>query len=88
MPGDLRAAARKPDQVGADAAADFQQPLTAKRRKVDQRRQVMQLVEAIVIEIVEKFFGADRGLGHLEVVDPLVPVALNRVNHKLAVLIQ
>src|SRR5688500_17363087 len=77
-----RAAACKPDQVGADAAAHFEQPPIPERRKVHQHGQVMQLVEAVVVEIVKECLRADFGVGHLEVVDPLVPVALNGVDHK------
>ena len=43
--------------------------------EIDQARQVVQLVEAIVVEIVEELAGAHRMSGHLEIVDAGVPVA-------------
>src|SRR3989337_2287691 len=42
----------------------------------------MQLVEAIVVEIVEKCLGADLGAGHFEIVNACIPIALNRVDHR------
>ena len=79
--GDDRAAAREADEIGADAAADFEQRLAAIAVEVHEPRQVMELVEPIVVEIVEELQRPDRAVGHLEVVDPRVPVALNRVDH-------
>ena len=65
---------------------DFEQPLAAEGVEVHQLRQVVQLVEPIVVEIVEELPGADRLVGHLQIVDALVPVALNRVDHRASVL--
>ncbi len=79
--GDAGAAAREAHEIGADAAADFEQFLIAEAVEVDQARQVMQLVEPIVVEVVEELARADRLRGHLQIVDALVPVVLNRVDH-------
>ena len=79
--GDPGAAAREAHQIGADAAADLEQPLAAKPGKVDQLRQVTELVEAVLVEVVEERQGADRLVGHLQVVDAMVPVALYLVDH-------
>ena len=57
------------------------QALPSKAGEIDQLRQVVQLVEAIVIQVVEKRLGADRMTGHLQVVDAVVPVALYLVDH-------
>ncbi len=82
--GDARAALGEPHQIGADAAAHFEHLLPAERRKVDQLRQVMELVEAVVIEIIEKRFRADRVVGHFEIVNTVVPVVGYRVDHSVA----
>ena len=80
--GDPRAASREPHQVGADAAAGFEHRLPAEAAEIDELRQVVQFVEAVVVQIVEEFQRADRLVGHFEIVNPRVPVALNRVNHQ------
>ena len=60
---------------------DFEQCLAAIAGEVHQPRQVVQLVEAVFVEVVEELARPDRLVGHLEVVDPRVPVVLNRVDH-------
>ena len=52
--------------------------LAAKAVEVDQSRQVVQLVEAVVVEIVEELARAHRVGGHLEIVDARVPVGGRR----------
>ena len=44
--------------------------------------EVVQLVEAVVVEIIEKRFRADRVVGHFEIVNTVVPVVGYRVDHK------
>ena len=39
----------------------------------------MQLVEPVLVEIVEELARTDRLFGHLQVVDPLVPVAVSSI---------
>jgi hypothetical protein len=72
--GDTRAAPREPHQVGPDAAADLEDALARKAVEVHEQGQVVQLVEAVVLEIVEEFSRSHRVGGHLEVVDARVPV--------------
>ena len=72
--GDARPAPGEPREVGADAAADLEHALAGKAVEVDQPRQVVQLVEAVVVEIVEELARAHRVGGHLEIVDARVPV--------------
>src|SRR5689334_6956160 len=81
-PGHARATLRETHQVGADPASDFEQFPVLERREVHQLRQVMQLVEAIVVEVVEKRFAADRLAGHFEIVNAMVPVIPDGVDHK------
>ena len=45
----------------------------------------MQLVEAVVVEIIEERFRADRVVGHFEIVNTVVPVVGNRVDHSVCV---
>ena len=58
--GDAGAALGKAEEIGADTAADLQQSLPPERAEVDELRQITQLVESIVVEIVEEGFRADR----------------------------
>ncbi len=80
--GDPRAAPREANQVGADAAADLQQALAAIAVEVDQARQVPQLVEAVIIQIVEERERSGRCVAHLLIVDPAVPVRANLVDQR------
>ena len=50
----LGAALGEPDQVRARAAADVEHPLAAVAVEVDQPRQMVQLLEVILIEIGEE----------------------------------
>jgi hypothetical protein len=42
----------------------------------------MQFVEAVVVQVIEKLPRTDSGVSHLEVMNPLVPVALNGLDHQ------
>ena len=84
--GDARAALREAEQVDADAAADLEDgAVFVAVLEIDDPRQVVQFVEAVIVQIVEEFPRADGVAGHFEIVDVFVPVALNRVNHRVSV---
>ena len=71
---DTGAASREPGEIGADAAPDLEQALAGVAVESDRPRQVGELVEAVVVEIVEELERPDRMLRHLEIVDAGVPV--------------
>ena len=75
--GRMRPASDKAYEVGADPAADFENSLVTVTSEVDERRQVSQLVEPVFVQGVEEREGPERLVGHVEVVDPPVPVLAN-----------
>src|SRR5262249_8763430 len=77
--GDAGAAAGEPRQVDAGAAADFENQSTAIAVKSDESEQVVQLLEVVLVEVVEKTARADRMAGDVEIVDVMVPVVAYRV---------
>ena len=82
-PGDVGPAPGESHEVGSYATAHFQKPLAAKPIKIDQPRQVVQLVETIVIEVVKEPERPDWLVGHLQVVNTLVPVVGDGFDHDL-----
>ena len=72
--GDRRAAPGKPDQIDAGAAADFENRSAAVAVKGHEPQQMMELLEMVLVEIVEKAAGTDRMTGDLEIVNMPVPV--------------
>jgi len=76
--GDRRAAPCETREVDAGAAADLQNRSAPVAVKSDEPKQVMQLLEVVLIEVVEKPAGANRMPGDLEIVNVPVPVVANR----------
>src|SRR5438552_13156163 len=76
--GDRCAAARETREVDARAAADLQNRSAPIAVKSDEPEQVMQLLEVVLIEVVEKPAGANRMPGDFEIVNVAVPVVANR----------
>src|SRR5215213_2145468 len=72
--GHDRTATRKAHEVGAGAAANFEDAFAVVAVEIHQPKQVVQLLEVILIEILEKARGADGMCRDLEVVYVLVPV--------------
>ena len=79
---DLRAAFRETRQVDAGAAADLENRSAAVAVKVDERQQVMEFLEVIVIQIVEKAAGADRMPRDFQVVNMRVPVLTHVIGRR------
>ena len=76
--GDDRRPLGEPHQVGPGAAADVEHPLAAIGVEVDQPRQVVQLLEVVLIEIGEELPRARTGWrADVEIVDVVVPVVAN-----------
>ncbi len=71
---DHRAAAREPDEVGAGATSHFQHRPAAIPVEADQPRQVVELLEVILVEIGEEPRRSDRVLRDLQIMNVLVPV--------------
>ncbi|HMB81778.1 MAG TPA: hypothetical protein VKI43_17000, partial [Vicinamibacterales bacterium] len=78
-PGDLGAAPREADKVDAGAAADFKNRSAAVAVKGHEPQQMMEFLEMVLIEIVEKPAGPDRMRRDLEIVNMPVPVRANLV---------
>ena len=70
----MRAALGEPRQVGPGAAADVEDLLAAIRVEVDQPRQMVQLLEVVLIEIGEELPRPGRVGADVEIVDVMVPV--------------
>jgi hypothetical protein len=66
--------AGKPHEVGANPAANLEEPAVTEAVERHQPRQVVQLVEPVLVEILEEVAAADRMARHLQVVDARVPV--------------
>src|SRR5438876_210639 len=78
-PGDVGAALRKPGDVDAGATPDLENAAPPVSVKADETRQVMKLLEVILIEVVEESARADRMPRDLEIVNMLIPVRSNLV---------
>ena len=78
-PGDVGAALRKPGEVDAGAAPDLENAAASVSVKADETRQVMKLLEVILIEVVEESARPDGMTRDLEIVDVLIPVRPNVV---------
>ena len=76
--GDRRAAPCEAREVDAGAAADLKNRSASIAVKSDEPEQVMELLEMVLIEVVEKPAGADRMPGDFEIVNVPVPVVANR----------
>jgi hypothetical protein len=72
--GDLGAAFSETGEVGSRAATDFENRSTRKAVKPHEPEQVMQLLEMILVEIVEKPTGTDWMPRDVEIVDVPGPV--------------
>ena len=72
---DHRAPPGEADQVGAGAAADIEHPLTVVAVEADQPRQMVQLLEVILVQVAEESGSADRMGRDLQVVDMVIPVS-------------
>ena len=72
--GHLGAAPGKPREIHAGAAADLEHRAAAPAAKIDEPKQVVKLLEMILIEVVEEAARSDRMPGDLEVVDVPFPV--------------
>ncbi len=81
--GHLRAAPCEANQVGANATTDLQESLVREPAEIDQRREIAQLVEPVVVEVIEKLQRTDRRVGHLQIVDTLVPIGGDGVKHEV-----
>ena len=68
------AAASEPREVDARAAADVENRSAAIAVKVHEPKQMMELFEMILIEVVEKPTGADGMVRDLQIVNVPVPV--------------
>ena len=78
-PGNIGAALRKPGQVDASATPDLENAAPSVTVKADETRQVMKLLEVILIEVVEESARPDGMTRDLEIVDVLIPVRPNVV---------
>ena len=72
-----RTAAGEADEIGANAATDLEDATSGVAREVDERWQIGELVESIFVEIGEELARTHRRGGHLQIVDPTVPVLAN-----------
>jgi hypothetical protein len=72
--GDAGAGAGEAGQVDAGATADLEQVAAAVAGKIDDARQVVELVEAVAVQLLEEFGRAYRVRGDLEIMNVLVPV--------------
>ena len=70
----LGAASRKPHEVHAGAAADFEHRTAGPAVEVHEPQQMVKLLEMVLIEVVEKATRADRMLRDLEIVNMPFPV--------------
>ena len=61
-------------QIGANAATNLEHALAGEAREVHDLREIVELVEAVGVEIVEEGARADRLTRHLEIVDAVIPV--------------
>ena len=73
-PGHARPAPGEAHEVHAGAAADFENHSPAPPVKVDEPKQVVELFEMILVEIVEEPSRADRVSGNFKIVDVGIPV--------------
>ena len=71
------AAPRETNEVGSDPAADLEEFFPGIPLEIDETGEVSELVEPVLVEIGEELFRPRRVLGHLQVVDPVVPVLLD-----------
>ncbi len=71
------AAPGEANEIGSDAAADLEELLPPVPLEIHEPRQVSELVEAVLVEIVEELLGPRSVASHVEIVDPLVPVSLD-----------
>lgn len=76
----VRTATSKPRQVDAGATPDFEDRAPEVAAEVHQPKEVVQFLEVILIQIVEKAARSDRMIGNLEIVDVPLPVAADFVD--------
>ena len=76
-PGNQRTPLGEADEVGPDPAADLEERFSPEAFEIDETGEVAELVEPVLVEIGEEFPGSRRILGHLQVVDSIVPVLLD-----------
>ena len=72
--GDVRASFGEPDQIRAGAAPDVEHALSAVAIEVDEPREVVQLLEVVLIEFGEELFRAWNAGTDIKIVDMTVPV--------------
>ena len=72
-----RPALREPSEVDSGAASDVEDCFAAVRVEIDETKQVVELFEVILIQVVEKPAGADGMPRDLEVVNVMIPVRAN-----------
>ena len=67
------------DEVKPDTATDFQHLLSVVTGKADVVSQVIDLIVAIPLQGIEELGGPYRKVGHLDIVDELIPIVVDVV---------